>query len=90
MRYEVMYILKPTVDEKTAFKSVADEILNNGGKILKTDMWGCKKFSCEVEGFTEGFYQLIIFEGSKCVDKLDKALKDSSDVLRHMFIGIGG
>ena len=82
--YEVMYIVKPVVEEE-AFEAVVAKfeslITANGGTVEKTDRWGKKRLAYEIQDFTEGQYVLV--------KELDRVMKITDEVMRHMVIKKG-
>lgn len=90
--YEIMYIVKPTTDE--LFEEVNDKfktlIESNGGVIEKLDRWGKKRLAYEINGFNDGLYVLVTFNAeSVCVKELDRVMKITDEILRHMIIRKG-
>ncbi len=87
--YEVMFILKPTVEEgkvETLIETVK-EIISADGSVDKADSWGIKKLAYPIEKFNEGFYVLIEFKSGVEVPKeLNRRLKIMDEVIRHMII----
>ena len=91
--YEVMYIVKPVVEEE-AFEAVVAKfeslITANGGTVEKTDRWGKKRLAYEIQDFTEGQYVLVTFSAEpKAVKELDRVMKITAEVMRHMVIKKG-
>ena len=87
--YEVMFILRPALDEviKSNIEKYEELITKNGGNIQKTDKWGVKRLAYTIENLDSGYYVLITFSASKyCVMELDRVMKISDEVLRHMII----
>ena len=87
--YEIMYIVKPYEDEK--FEAVVEKfntlITNNGGVIEKTDRWGKKRLAYEMQGLNEGLYVLVTFIAEPAaVKELDRVMKITDEILRHMII----
>lgn len=89
-KYEVIFFLRPDLDEEKndavieKFKSLIE---NNGGEILKLDKWGKRKLAYKVKDFGEGFYTVIQFNAeSKVATELDRVLKITDEVLRHMIV----
>ena len=81
--YEVMYIVKPVVEEE-AFEAVVAKfeslITANGGTVEKTDRWGKKRLAYEIQDFTEGQYVLVTFSAEpKAVKELDRVMKMIND-----------
>ena len=90
--YEVMYIVKPIEEE--AFNAVVtkfDELLTaNGATIEKTDKWGKKHLAYPIQDFNDGLYVLTTFSAeSKAVKELDRVMKITDEILRHMIIKKG-
>ncbi len=90
--YEIMYIVKPYEDEK--FEAVVEKfntlITNNGGVIEKTDRWGKKRLAYEMQGLNEGLYVLVTFIAEPAaVKELDRVMKITDEILRHMIIRKG-
>ena len=87
--YEVMFIVKPILDD--AFEAVVAKfealINNNGGSVEKTDRWGKKRLAYEIQDISEGIYVLVTFNAiPACVRELDRVLRIDENVLRHMII----
>lgn len=90
--YEVMYIVKPIDDEALeALVTKFDNLINgNGGTVEKTDRWGKWRLAYEIKDFLEGVYVLVTFNAeAKTVKELDRVMKISDDILRHMIIRKG-
>ena len=87
--YEVMYIVKPVVEEE-AFEAVENLITANGGTVEKSDRWGKKRLAYEIQDFMEGQYVLVTFSAEpKAVKELDRVMKITDEVMRHMIIKKG-
>ncbi|MDR3561007.1 MAG: 30S ribosomal protein S6 [Negativicutes bacterium] len=88
-KYEVIYIVKPA-DEEAIDAVVAkfDTLIkNNGGTIDKIDRWGKKRLAYELKDFTEGFYFVVYFTAEpKVIRELDRVMKITDEILRHMVI----
>ena len=58
-QYELILIIQPDLDEE-ANASVIDRVKNmiteNGGEILKIDLWGSKQLAYEIQDFRDGYY----------------------------------
>ncbi len=58
-QYELIYIVQPDLDEETTqgiVERVNALITDNGGKVLKTDLWGTKSLAYEIQNFRDGYY----------------------------------
>lgn len=86
--YEVMYIIRPDLEEEAVKESVEkfSEIVNtNGGSDLKVDFWGKRRLAYEVRKFNEGFYVLMNFNGeARTVQELERLMKISDAVIRFL------
>lgn len=90
--FEVMYIVKPI--EEPAFEAVVAKfeklITDNGGKVEKTDRWGKKRLAYEIQELDEGLYVLVTFQAeNEAAKELDRVMKITDEVLRHMIIRKG-
>lgn len=88
--YEVMFILRPDLDEEAttaAIDKIAGVITGQGGKVEKVDRWGKRKLAYEIKGYQDGFYSVVEFEGTPSVaEELDRVLKISDEVIRSLIV----
>ena len=87
--FEVMFILRPEEDEMVnpIIEKYEELITKNGGNVQNTDKWGKKRLAYTIDDFDTGYYVLITFSASNpCVREVDRIMKISDDVLRHMII----
>jgi small subunit ribosomal protein S6 len=88
--YEVMLILRPTLDEETAAATVAkakDVITAGKGTVDAEDPWGKRKMAFEIDGHTEGDYYVIQFHATTdVVAELDRVLHITDPVVRYMIV----
>ncbi len=90
-KYEVVYIIKPLEEEANNAVIAKFETLlkNNGAEIEKIDRWGKKRLAYEVSGQMDGFYCLVHFTSAPAaVAELDRVMKISDDVIKHMIVKI--
>ena len=88
-KYEVIFIVKPAEEEglNTVVTKFENLIKNNGGNIEKIDRWGKKRLAYEVKDFAEGFYYLMHFTAEpKVIFELDRVMKITDEILKHMVI----
>ncbi|MDD3400907.1 MAG: 30S ribosomal protein S6 [Eubacteriales bacterium] len=86
--YEVLYVITPELDEETN-QSVLDKfaaiITDNGGEIVKTDVWGKRKLAYTIDYKTEGYYVLVDFNAaSELPRELERNFKNDERILRYM------
>ncbi|MEG6584390.1 30S ribosomal protein S6 [Dendrosporobacter sp. 1207_IL3150] len=88
-KYEVIFIIKP-VDEDTINSTIAkfeNIVKNNGGNIDKVDRWGKKRLAYPVKDINEGFYCLFYITAEpKVVTELDRVMKITDEILKHMIV----
>ena len=90
--YELMYIINPALDEEgtnAVIEKFRGLIETNGGEIVKLDKWGKRKLAYEINNYKEGFYILCNFKAGADVPKeLDRVLKITEDVVKHMLLRV--
>ncbi len=87
--YEVMFIVKPMEEEATeaVISKFENLIAANGGTINKLDRWGKRRLAYEIQDIADGYYCLVLFSAEpKVVAELDRVLKITDEILRHMII----
>ena len=86
--YELVMVLSPEGDEQAvevAVQRVADFITGVGGAVSEQESWGVRRLAYPIKNFQEGSYMLTRFQlGAGDVGELDRILKASEDVLRHL------
>ena len=88
-KYEVMFIVKPAEDEaiNTVVAKFENLIKSNGGTVEKVDRWGKRRLAYEVKDFMEGHYMLLFFSApAKAIAELDRVMKITDEILKHMVI----
>ena len=91
--YEVMFIVKPLEEEQTeaVIAKFENLITANGGAVNKLDRWGKRRLAYEIKDLAEGFYCLVQFSAlAPVVAELDRVLKITDDILRHMIVRTDG
>lgn len=89
--YEIMFILKPDLDEETAteVKNRLQKIIADfkGEFVNEVNGWGKKRLAYSIEDYTEGVYYVWNFKGMpETVEELDRVIKISDKFLRHMIV----
>ena len=87
--YEVMFIIDPMLedDKKEATVEAVQQIINADGEVSKVDVWVMKKLAYPIQKKNDGYYVVIEFKASPNLPKeLDRRLKISDNVMRHMII----
>ena len=87
--YEVLFILSPQVPEEeattlaTEFKRIAE---GSGAKLTHEEVWGRRRLAYPIQKFNEGNYHLFVFESDGSLAELDRRMKNSDRILRHMIV----
>ena len=88
--YELMFIIDPKLDQEqkdAEIEKVKSIISDNNGTVGEADVWGIRKLAYEIMKNTEGYYVVLPFEAEPDLPKeLDRRLKISDAVIRHMII----
>ncbi|MDR1953746.1 MAG: 30S ribosomal protein S6 [Clostridiales Family XIII bacterium] len=88
-RYEIMFIIAAALEDekKEATIETVKGIISAGGEVTKTDVIGLRKLAYPIRKKNEGYYVLIEFNApSELPKELDRRLKISDDVVRHLII----
>jgi small subunit ribosomal protein S6 len=87
--YEVLFILSPQVAEEEAtslitdFRSIAEK---TGATLKNEEAWGRRRLAYPIHKFNEGNYHLFVFESDGSLAELDRRMKNSDRILRHMIV----
>ena len=87
--YEVLFILSPQVPEEEAtnlvgeFKKIAE---GTSAKLTHEEAWGRRRLAYPIQKFNEGNYHLFVFESDGSLGELDRRMKNSDRILRHMIV----
>lgn len=90
MPYELVYIVRPTVDEQ-ALAAVNERVerivAGNGGEITRRDDWGKRRLAYPITKFNEGFYSVLQLNlPPTAVREIERSLKLTEDVLRYIVV----
>ncbi|MGB9803204.1 MAG: 30S ribosomal protein S6 [Desulfofundulus sp.] len=88
--YECVFILRPDLDEEKAgeaaekFKAL---VQNHGGEVTRLEKWGKRRLAYEIAHTREGLYMIMQFKAApEVAQELDRVLKITEDVLRHIIV----
>lgn len=88
--YELLYIIKPTVEEEARAALIArfaDIVKNDNGEVENIDEWGMRKLAYAIDYISEGYYVLMNFKANADLPaELERNLKISEDVMRFMVV----
>jgi small subunit ribosomal protein S6 len=87
--FEVLFIISPQLTEEqvtnlvTEFRSIAEQ---NGATIVSEDAWGRRRLAYPISKSNEGIYHLFVLESENEPSELDRRMKNSDQVMRHMIV----
>src|SRR5215471_15119017 len=87
--YEVLFILSPQVPEEeattlvTEFRGIAEK---TGATLKNEEAWGRRRLAYSIEKFNEGNYHLFVLESDGSLSELDRRMRNSDRVLRHIIV----
>ncbi len=88
--YEGLFLFDPTEAGKGMehlVKLVRDLLEKHGSEVVKLDHWGDRKLAYEINSLKRGTYLLGFFKVDPAnISAMDRELRLSETVLRHMFI----
>ncbi len=88
--YETIYIIQPEAPEDEVEKvaqAVESLITEDGGTVVRRDVWGKRRLAYQVKGFHEGIYVLTRFECKPDFPKkLEDAIKLNESVIRYLVV----
>mgnify|MGYP001187428704 CR=1 FL=1 len=88
--YEALLVFNPQLEEEALENVITkfEEVVKAGaGEITKSDRWGKRRLAYEINGCNEGFYHLMEINGSgSTISELDRVLRISDDVIRHLIV----
>lgn len=89
-KYEVMYILRPDLQEEAAKANVerfSSVLTENGAELEKVNEMGKKRLAYEINDQREGFYVLMNFQSEpQAINEMERLMKISDDVIRYLVV----
>ena len=92
-KYEIMFILKPTLEVsviKSTVKKLEKALTDNKTTITLSKELGQKDFAYEIKGFKSGFYFLYNIESSSdaAVKEFNRVARIDENFVRHLVINL--
>jgi len=88
-KYEAIYILNPLIGDEalTATTEKIQALVESSAALEKTEIWGRRRLSYEINDQKEGFYVLLDFSSEAEFPKeLERVLKITDGVLRFLVV----
>ena len=91
--YEIMFIVRPDIDEEAVKKTVKsfEKILtDHKAKITLSKELGQKEFAYEIKKFKSGYYFLYNIEAKNdsAIREFDRVARLDENVIRHLVINL--
>ena len=92
-KYEIMFIVKPTISEeeiKNVVTNFENILTSNGAKILDKQDMGQKELAYEIKKMKSGYYYLFTLEANddKAIKEFDRLALINGDIIRHLITKI--
>lgn len=91
-KYEVMFIVKPDMEEAQITKIAEDlkkVLTDNKAKLLEEKAMGQRELAYEIKKFKTGYYFLFVVETEAiAVSEFDRIAKINENILRHLIIKV--
>ena len=89
-KYEIMFIVKSSLDENTLaslVKDVQNLIANNKSKVIEFKDLGRKKLAYPINKEVSGFYYLMyVTATTETIQEFDRKLRINENILRHLIL----
>ena len=90
--YEVMFIVRPDVEEADLDKLIEGfekNVTDGGGEVKSTEKMGRRRLAYTVRKFNDGFYVLMtIVAGGSLVGEIERRLRVSEQVIKFITVRI--
>ncbi len=88
-KYEIMFIVRPTLGEdeiKKVIKDFGNILTTNGAKITNEKNMGQRELAYEINDFKTGYYYVYNIEANDdaAIKEFDRLALISKDVIRHL------
>ena len=88
--YEALYIVRPDEADdqiQTIAQAVETLVTEDGGAIVRSEIWGKRRLAYEVKKFTEGVYILLRFTAEPTlIPRLEQYFRLTEAVIRHLVV----
>jgi small subunit ribosomal protein S6 len=89
-QYEMMYIVRPELDEETVAANIAkvsDLVTNNGGEVAKAEPWGRRRLAYPIKQCHDGQYVLMQFKlDPAALPEVERTIRINENVIRYLVI----
>ncbi|MDD2490448.1 MAG: 30S ribosomal protein S6 [Bacilli bacterium] len=91
MKYEIMYIVRPDLEEnviKDVVKGFEKILTDNKAKITASKEMGQRRLAYEIKKYTSGYYYVYQIEvkDNKAIQEFDRLALINENIIRHLII----
>ena len=90
MKYEIMFIVRPNLEEdkvKEVAKNFEKVLSDNGAKVTSSKDLGQKELAYEINKHKTGYYFLINVESdAEAIKEFDRLATISEELIRHIIV----
>lgn len=89
-KYEVMYIIRPNVEEeprKAVMAELEQAFVQNGSEVLNTKEMGLRELAYEIAGEKKGFYVLLNVNATpEAVKEFERVANIKENIIRYITV----
>jgi small subunit ribosomal protein S6 len=90
--YEFTFIVRSDVEEPdltAVIDRVKSLISDNGGEVVRLNLWGTRRLAYPIKQMREGQYVFMLTKlPPKAIIEIDRALNFMEEVIRHLFVRV--
>ncbi len=91
-KYEIMFIVRPDLEEADMKKTVdtmKKVLMDKGTKIVEEKAMGQKDLAYEMNKYKTGFYYLFVVEnGKEAIEEFSRVARINENIIRHLVIKV--
>lgn len=91
-KYEIMFIVRPDMEEAEIKKTAEDMkkvLTDENSTIIEEKAMGQKELAYEINKFTTGYYYLFVVESnSAAIKEFDRIVRINESLLRHLIVKV--
>jgi len=92
-KYEIMFIVKPDLEEsniKSVVSSMKEVVESCGAKILEEKEMGQRELAYEINNYKMGYYFLFVVESSNndATSEFDRVALINENIIRHLIVKV--
>ena len=93
MKYELIFIVKPDLEEsavKGVNESIKSVLEGKKAKIVEAKEWGQKELAYEINKYKSGFYFYYLIEdkNANAVKEFDRVALINENIIRHIVVKV--